>query len=517
MMKQLLVVAMLTLCATFTFAQTQSEYCEREVSHFPADIPESKVKITIANIDANSMYVEIESVDEMDPVSALLIPVLTTPGASLSPENKETPGKISRVISFESTAPENVDMIIQWRKTVNPGPTWQLTQDVTSFPFAATCPFDPPAPPAPPVFCRETVRHFGGNPESEILLTIAKLDDNSMYVEIEGTDVDNPVDLLFFPVVSPMAMVSPENTSNPGKISRVLTWAVPPTEVEILVQWSDGMVGGDGSGRWQLSESPIKVAFETICPFDPPAPPPPPSFCQDPARHFAGNVDSEVLLTIVQSGPNSMYVEVQPSADGEEVTFLEVVVPGSPVMISTPMFNAGRIRRNLEFTSTPPEMFDIIVQWRKANTGAATWLLSETPLSIPFDSQCPDLTPPPNVPTVPTMSEWSLFYFGLLILILGVVFVQHFQFRLQPSVSGTAPQPVRFTLKDIPFDLEGFIGGLKIAFLIAPVAFLFIFLAWGEIVVDDFFGMAIALPMVAYFDLLIEKKIRGIVESFFKS
>ena len=113
-------------------------------------------------------------------------------------------------------------------------------------------------------YCARPTTHFGGNAPSAILLTIANLDANSIYVEIQSGTA-SPVDLLLIEnivggTVSDMLMPSP------GVIRRTVTWANPPSDVILNVLWSHE----DFGGNWQLSQAPISVPFNAVCDGSPP-------------------------------------------------------------------------------------------------------------------------------------------------------------------------------------------------------------------------------------------------------
>jgi hypothetical protein len=112
-----------------------------------------------------------------------------------------------------------------------------------------------------PVYCNTEVTHLGIPAEtaSAIFLTVANTGTNSMKVEIESADAD-PVDLLLVTGGSG-AVISDEDTSIPGKISRSLTWDTPPENVSLNVLWSKVSFGGN----WQLSPEEVEVPFTDTC------------------------------------------------------------------------------------------------------------------------------------------------------------------------------------------------------------------------------------------------------------
>lgn len=129
-----------TYTINFTVNANSSDYCETYVQHL--DIPAetaSGMYLTISNIDANTMIVEIESADG-DPVDFLL--VTGAAGATISPEDFSVPGKISRTLYWD-TPPTDVAMNVLWSKA-SFGGNWQLSGGDIIQPFAAFCVFPDP-------------------------------------------------------------------------------------------------------------------------------------------------------------------------------------------------------------------------------------------------------------------------------------------------------------------------------------------------------------------------------------
>ena len=114
---------------------SQSPYCETEVKHLgiPGEVA-SAINLTIANVDAVSMIVEIESAN-MDTVDFLLVPAAS--GAAIGPEDTSVPGKISRTLTWV-TPPDTVSLNVLWSK-VSFGGNWQLNPTDVKVPFNATC------------------------------------------------------------------------------------------------------------------------------------------------------------------------------------------------------------------------------------------------------------------------------------------------------------------------------------------------------------------------------------------
>ncbi len=97
---------------------------------------------------------------------------------------------------------------------------------------------------------------------------------------------------------------------------------------------------------------------------------------------------------------------------------------------------------------------------------------------------------------VPTMGEWSLFLFAIIMLTFGVVFVFNSQARM--AMSGSGQSSSSFKLRQMPFEMDTFKMAMKHALGLAIAGFGLIFLVWGEIVPTDLIGMALAIPAVAY-------------------
>lgn len=111
----------------------ESAFCQTTVTHFNiAAETNSAIKLTISNIDATSMYVEIESANA-DPVDLLL--VNNGSGATISDATVSAPGKLRRTLTW-TTAPTNVSIELLWSK-VSMGGNWML--NTFSVPFAASC------------------------------------------------------------------------------------------------------------------------------------------------------------------------------------------------------------------------------------------------------------------------------------------------------------------------------------------------------------------------------------------
>lgn len=97
---------------------------------------------------------------------------------------------------------------------------------------------------------------------------------------------------------------------------------------------------------------------------------------------------------------------------------------------------------------------------------------------------------------VPTMSQWGMFLFALIMITFGVVFVFNSQQRL--ALNGANGVSGSFNTQQLPFDKTAFQSALTTAMALAVPGFALIYFGWGEIVAADFIGMAMAVPIVAY-------------------
>ena len=471
---------------TCTPTPPMSPYCETQVLHLgiPSETA-SAVNLTIETIDANTMIVIVESATA-DPVDFLL--VNGGSGAVISGENFSVPGQISRTLFWGGGPPTDVVLNVLWSKEMFGG-NWQLSPGDVTIPFGVVCPADP-APPVSP-YCEEEVQHLGipAETNSSVFLTIETIDDFNMKVTVESATAD-PVDFLLVNGGSG-ATISPEDFSVTGKISRTLTWNVPPTDVVLNVLWSKDNFGGN----WQLSPGDVTIPFGVICPFEPA--PPVSDYCEAPTFHFAGDPPSEVFLTIETIDDFNMKVTVK-SATADPVDLL-IVTGGSGAAISAEDFSVpNQISRTLTF-NLPPTDVALNVLWSKQTFGG-NWQLSTGDIIFPFGAVCPLDSAP-----IPTMGEWSLFYLALIILIFGIVAIQQTQTSLQPSMAGASQPSINFSFRSFPFEWKAYLGSLKMALAFVPIGFLLIFFGWGEIIIDDLFGMAIALPLVAYVIYLIRR------------
>lgn len=97
---------------------------------------------------------------------------------------------------------------------------------------------------------------------------------------------------------------------------------------------------------------------------------------------------------------------------------------------------------------------------------------------------------------IPTMGQWALLFFALLMMNLGIVYVHNHQTQLaMVNVKGGSHTPKGFTL---PFDKKVYASVVPFTLLFALAGFFIIQLVWGEIIPDDLVGMVLTLPLVNY-------------------
>lgn len=183
-MKTKSVLILMMLCAFGTFAQTASDYCETMVTHFNiAGETASAINLTITNVDANTMYVEIESADA-DPVDLLL--VNNGSGATISESDASVPGKIRRTLTFSDAPPTDVSIELLWSKE-SFGGNWML--NTFTVPFLATCGSVPTDTEIPTLFT--ATKGVEGVNSVELLLNATDNSGTVKYTISYGTSVLN--------------------------------------------------------------------------------------------------------------------------------------------------------------------------------------------------------------------------------------------------------------------------------------------------------------------------------------
>ncbi len=119
----------------------ESPFCRTPIQAFGGDAG-SDILLSVFNVDAQTMRIEIESADA-DPVDLLVLPAGAwnpIPGISV-PAAEVSPGVWAGEFFFPDGAPENVEFFIEWSKASFAG-NWRSTDPagpLDSVPFNATC------------------------------------------------------------------------------------------------------------------------------------------------------------------------------------------------------------------------------------------------------------------------------------------------------------------------------------------------------------------------------------------
>ncbi|MEM6963351.1 MAG: HYR domain-containing protein [Bacteroidota bacterium] len=222
-------------------------------------------------------------------------------------------------------------------------------------------------------FCSAPVRHFANNPESEILLTIENIGNNT--IEVSATSATNE-EIDFLELQRPgLPPVASSNVVN-GAITVQVTDASAPQNFEFNLLWSQQNFGGN----WQLLQGGFEsTLFNGVCN------PTLSNFCQESVTHFAGNAASEIVLTVVNIGNNTIEVSAT-SATSEEIDFLEVQGPSFPTASSSTVVD-GTITVQIPFASAQQD-FEFNLLWSQQNFGGNWQLLNGGLASTPFDGTC---------------------------------------------------------------------------------------------------------------------------------
>ncbi|WP_421804330.1 immunoglobulin-like domain-containing protein [Flagellimonas sp.] len=115
-------------------------FCQTQIQAFGGDAG-SDIFISVFNVDAQTMRIEIESADA-DPVDALVFPAgdwNPVPGISVAP-SEVSPGVWAGEFFYGGGAPANVEFNILWSK-VSFGGNWSMNApgNLATVPFEATC------------------------------------------------------------------------------------------------------------------------------------------------------------------------------------------------------------------------------------------------------------------------------------------------------------------------------------------------------------------------------------------
>ncbi|MBL7472209.1 carbohydrate binding domain-containing protein [Robertkochia sp. 1368] len=121
-------------------AGAESPFCRTQIAAFGGDTG-SEILLSVFNVDAQTMRIEIESADD-DPVDNLVFPAglwVPIPGISIAPA-EISPGVWAGEFFFPDGAPENVEFVVEWSKA-SFGGNWSSNApgELNTVPFNATC------------------------------------------------------------------------------------------------------------------------------------------------------------------------------------------------------------------------------------------------------------------------------------------------------------------------------------------------------------------------------------------
>ncbi len=139
------------------------------------------------------------------------------------------------------------------------------------------------------------------------------------------------------------------------------------------------------------------------------------------------------------------------------------------------------------------------------STNAGNWSIttnaSNTQFCINYDVATGRVSQA-QVFSVPTMGQWALAIFCLLMVALGMVIVR----QSQMTVAGAGTQGFSFSLRNLPFDKTYFNKALLVSGLALVGVFAAAIAFFGyEMTTADVPGSLIALPLVAYIAVLLKK------------
>ncbi len=109
--------------------------------------------------------------------------------------------------------------------------------------------------------------------------------------------------------------------------------------------------------------------------------------------------------------------------------------------------------------------------------------------------------------TVPTMTEWGVFLFGFVIVLLALVSLVNLQGSLQPAGGLWCEQHKGLALGRnfmLPIDKSAYWNIFKKVILFLPLAFIIIYLGWGEFTAADFVFVPLTAIFTSYMIYLIK-------------
>lgn len=101
----------------------------------------------------------------------------------------------------------------------------------------------------------------------------------------------------------------------------------------------------------------------------------------------------------------------------------------------------------------------------------------------------------PNIAAIPTLSEWGIFLFALLILMLGLVTIFNIQLATATAQSSSVAVNHQF---HFPFDLVIFKKMMRHAIGLGIVGLVIILIGWGEITGLDLMMLLLSVPLIGY-------------------
>lgn len=448
---------------TVVVVDSVSDYCETYTTHFniPAEV-NSAINLTITNVDATSIYVEIESANT-DPVDLLI--VTGGSGATISAADISVPGKIKRTLTW-TAPPTDIELNLLWSK-VSFGGNWQLSQTNITVPFAAACGNIAPPPvlvqmDLPVTFDDTTVNYstidFGGAVSQFVTdptggtnkvvettkttgaqtwagttLATAGTPDEGFATAIPFTSTATKLAVrVYAPAAGIPVMLKVEDETNSGIFleaqdtttmanawdTLVFDYSIATTGILNLAYsykkasmfFDFGTAGAGDVFYWDDMEflppdTTIVPPVDTLS-----------DYCDTYTTHFniPAEVASGINLTITNVDATSMLVEIE-SATADPVDLL-IVTGGSGATISAENTSvAGVISRTLSWT-TPPTDVTLNILWSKLSFGG-NWMLIQGDITVPFAASCANVPVPLAQMDLPvtfddTLVNYSFIDFG---------------------------------------------------------------------------------------------------------
>lgn len=391
-------------------------YCSSTVQHLgiPAETA-SAVVLTIQNVDANSMIVNITSADD-DPVDDLVVPAAS--GAMIGPLDESVPGELSRTLTWD-TPPAEVMINVLWSKE-SFGGNWQLSPDDVTVNFNEAC--DGSVSITLPVDFEEAPENYtfvgfngsesaieanpdqSGANESANVMRALKTDGSAVFA---GTfiDLDQPINFeessvldvdTWSPVSGITVRIAVESISEGQQVAvdvvntAASSWETlsadfsgllnPDISYDRVVVIFDFDVVGDGTTYYFDN---INLGEDNGGGGDDPN-----VYCSTEVQHLGlpAETASAIILTIENADANSMLVTIT-SADGDPVD--DLIVPAASGAAVGPLDESvpGQLSRTLTWADTPPAEVMLNVLWSKESFGG-NWQLSPDDVTVSFNQVC---------------------------------------------------------------------------------------------------------------------------------